>query len=60
MSCFISEVRAGKREGFIVSAGTLDSVAHNDGQIWQIVRRELKDAGFTAATIKENQELIVA
>ena len=60
MSRFISEVRAGKREGSIVSAASLDSVARNDRQTWKILRRELEDVGVSAATIKENQEFIVA
>ncbi|KAL6722363.1 hypothetical protein ACLMJK_001470 [Lecanora helva] len=60
MSRFISEVRAGKREGSVVSAASLDSVAKNDRQTWKLLRRELEDVGVSAATIKENQEFIVA
>ena len=60
MSRFISEIRAGKREGSIISATSLDSVAQNDRQTWRVLRRELEDVGISAATIKENQEFIVA
>ena len=56
----ISEVRAGKREGSIVSTRSFGTAAENNKEIWDALRRELEDIGISSEIISEKQHFIVA
>ena len=56
----ITEVRAGKREGSIVSARTVDSIARRDQATWEELRRELEDIGISPLVITEKRQFIIA
>lgn len=59
MNLLISEVRAGKREGSIISEENFDAKAQSDQVTWDILRRELKDIGVTAEVLVEKRAFIV-
>ena len=56
----ISEVRAGKREGSIVSTRSFGTAAENNKEIWEALRRELEDVGISPELITEKRHFIVA
>ena len=60
LNLFISQVRAGRREGSIVSIQTIDTVARNNQGKWDVLRRDLEDAGISPAAISENRQFIIA
>ena len=60
LNVFMTEVRAGRREGSIVSVQTVDTVARNDQETWNVLRRELEDVGISPAIISEKRQFIVA
>ena len=43
LNILIAEVRAGKREGSVISTQTFDTTARNDQETWEALRRELED-----------------
>jgi hypothetical protein len=54
---FIAEVRAGLREGSIVTTSTVaETIESKD--VWVQLRRELEDVGISAAVVEENQPYI--
>ena len=55
----IFEVRSGKRDGSIVSARSIGSMARNDREIWDALRRELVDIGISPAVITERRQFII-
>ena len=56
----ISEVRAGKREGSIVSTRSFSTAAENNRETWDALRRELEDIGISPEVITEKRHFIVA
>ena len=56
----ISEVRAGKREGSIVSTRSFSTAAENNKETWDALRRELEDIGISPEIITEKRHFIVA
>ena len=54
----ISEIRAGKREGSVVSTKTFDTAAQIDHETWREFRRELKDVGISPTVIAEKKQYI--
>lgn len=56
----IAEVRAGKREGSVVSTRTFDTAVQNDRETWDALRRELEDIGISPGVINEKRSFIVA
>ena len=60
LNLLIAEVRAGKREGSVISTRTIDSVARNNQETWETLRRELEDVGISPAIITEKRQFIVA
>lgn len=60
MDLLIAEVRAGKREGSVVSHKTFDSSVQNDWETWEALRRELEDVGISPGVITERRQFIIA
>ncbi|KAG6991229.1 hypothetical protein G7Y79_00055g090050 [Physcia stellaris] len=60
LNLFIAEIRAGRREGSIVSVQTIDTVARNNQEKWDVLRRDLEDVGISPAAISENRQFIIA
>lgn len=60
MNLLIAEVRAGKREGSVVSHKTFDSSVQNDWETWEALRRELEDVGISRGVITERRQFIIA
>ena len=56
----ISEVRAGKREGSVVSTRSFGTAAENSKETWDALRRELEDIGISPEIITEKRHFIVA
>ena len=56
----ISEVRAGKREGSVVSTRSFGTGAENNRETWDALRRELQDIGISPEIITEKRQFIVA
>lgn len=56
----ITEIRAGRREGSIISVQTIDTVARNNQESWDVLRRELEDIGISPAIISEKRQYIIA
>ncbi len=59
MNLLIAEIRAGKREGSVISTQTFDTTARNDQEIWEALRRELEDIGISPAVITEKRQFII-
>jgi len=55
----ITEIRAGKREGSVVSTQTIDSFARRDQETWDELRRELEDVGISPLVITEKRQFII-
>ncbi|OBT64392.1 hypothetical protein VE03_05738 [Pseudogymnoascus sp. 23342-1-I1] len=54
---FIEEVRAGLREGSVVtSSGVTESIDNED--VWLLLRRELEDVGISASVVEEHHVYI--
>ena len=60
MNLLIAEVRAGKREGSVISTQTFDTTARNDHETWEALRRELEDIGISPGIITEKRQFIIA
>lgn len=60
LNLLIAEVRAGKREGSVVSTQTFDTAARNNQETWEALRRELEDIGISPAIITEKRQFIIA
>lgn len=60
LNLLIAEVRAGKREGSVVSVQTFNSSAHRDQETWDALRRELEDIGISPGVITEKRQFIIA
>ena len=59
LNLLVAEIRSGKREGSVVSTQTLDTIAQNDKETWESLRRELEDVGISAEVITEKRQFIV-
>lgn len=59
LDAFIQEFRDGKREGSVVSTQTVDSLAADENQAWQAIRKELEDVGVSVAAFDANKDFIV-
>ena len=59
LNLLIAEVRAGKREGSVISTQTFDTTARNDQETWEALRRELDDIGISPAVITEKRQFII-
>ena len=60
LNLLISEVRAGRREGSVISTISLDSASRNETETWADLRRELEDIGISSSIINDNKQFIVA
>lgn len=60
LNLLIAEVRAGKREGSVISTQTFDTAAPNDRETWKALRRELEDIGISPSVISEKRQFIIA
>lgn len=56
----IAELRAGKREGSVVTTDSINSLSTEDKETWRQLRRELEDIGIAVAVIKQHQHFIVS
>ena len=56
----IAEVRAGKREGSVISTKMFNSSTQNDRETWEALHRELEDIGISPAVITEKRQFIIA
>ena len=56
----ISEVRAGQREGSVISNHSFDLTAQNKNQVWEALHRELVDIGISPGTITEMRQFIIS
>ncbi|KAL8968214.1 MAG: hypothetical protein Q9183_002570 [Haloplaca sp. 2 TL-2023] len=54
----ISEIRAGKREGSVLSAKSFDTAADTQ-ETWDALRRDLEDIGISPQVIKEQRAFIL-
>lgn len=54
---FIAEVRAGLRDGSVVTTTTVPETMESE-DVWAQLRRELEDVGISAAVVEENQPYI--
>lgn len=57
---FIDEVRAGKREGSVVSTPTIESLSADEKVAWRQLRKELESVGITSALSAQHRPFIVA
>ena len=60
LNLLIAEVRAGRREGSIISTQTFNTTAPNDQETWKALRRELEDIGISPGVITEKRQFIIA
>ena len=60
LNLLIAEVRAGKREGSVISTQTFDTTARNDQETWEALRKELEDIGISSGVITEKRQFIIA
>ena len=60
LNLLITEVRAGRREGSVVSVQTIDTIARNNQESWDVLRRELEDIGISPGVISEKRQFIIA
>ena len=60
LNLLIAEVRAGRREGSVISTQTFDTTARNDQETWEALRRELEDIGISPGVITEKRQFIIA
>ena len=59
LNLLISEVRAGKREGSIISTQDFHAKAQSEQETWDSLRRELEDVGVSPEAINEKRAFIV-
>lgn len=59
MNILITEVRAGKREGSVISAQGFEYAAETDQATWYALQRDLEDVGVSAEAIGENKPMII-
>ena len=59
MNILIAEVRAGKREGSVISTMTFDASAQIDRDTWEALRRDLEDVGISRDVITEKRQFII-
>ncbi|ERF73756.1 hypothetical protein EPUS_01010 [Endocarpon pusillum Z07020] len=55
----IEEVRAGKREGSVISTQTIDSLSTDEREAWRQLRKELENVGITPALFSQHSLFIV-
>ena len=59
MNILIAEVRAGKREGSVISTKSFDATAQIDRDTWEALRGDLEDVGISQDIITEKRQLII-
>ena len=59
LNLLITEVRAGKREGSVISVQKFDTAARIDRDTWDAFRRELEDIGISPGVIAEKRQFII-
>ena len=60
LNLLIAEVRAGKREGSVISTQAFDTTARNDQETWEALRRELEDIDISPGIVTEKRQFIIA
>ena len=55
----ITELRAGKRDGSVVTVQSINSLSTEDKEAWRQLRKELEDVGISAVVLKQHQQFIV-
>ena len=56
----LAEVRAGRREGSVVSIQTIESLSLDDKDAWRQLRRELKDADISTTLFLKHRYFIIS
>ena len=59
MNILIAEVRAGRREGSVISTKIFDATAQIDRDTWEALRRDLEDVGISQDVITEKRHFII-
>ena len=59
MNILIAEVRAGKREGSVISTQGFEEAAENDRATWSALQRDLENVGVSAEAIEDNKPMII-
>ena len=59
LKTFLDELRAGKRDGSVVSAQTTGSLSADDKEAWRQLRKELESVGITPALFTQHHTFIV-
>ena len=60
LECLLAEMKAGKRDGSIVSANTIESLSADDKAAWKQLRSGLEDYGITTSMFLQHRTFIVA
>lgn len=55
----VAEIRAGKRQGSVVSIQTLESLSTDEKSLWRELRHEMEDVGISTAVIMDRKEFII-
>jgi hypothetical protein len=58
LDTFARECREGKRRSTVVSTQSVDPLSINDRQIWNTIRKELKDIGISVKAFNHNKQFI--
>ncbi|KAK0667052.1 potassium channel AKT1 [Cercophora samala] len=56
---FVAEVRAGLREGSVITTPDAAQTIDSSPDVWNELRRELEDVGISAAVVEEKKEYIL-
>jgi hypothetical protein len=54
----VAELRAGKRNGSVISSRTIESLSKPDYDAWRQLRKELQDMGISVAVLNEHRHFI--
>lgn len=55
----ITEIRAGKRQGSVISTQSLESLSTDEKSLWRELRHEMEDVGISTAVIMDRKEFII-
>ena len=54
----VAEIRAGKRDGSVISSHTVGSLSKHDQETWRQLREELQDMGIPLSALNEHRHFI--
>lgn len=55
----VAEIRAGKRQGSVISTQSLESLSTDEKSLWRELRHEMEDVGISTAVIMDRKEFII-